>query len=107
MPTILSCNRYEIARLLRRLQKLPSLARCILDGCDQRLAQQLATAPLTRLSQLVLLRLHDLTPLDLLYIAQAQSSVRQMLVRECAKLSKAICVDLPRAANRPLLQMLT
>lgn len=94
---------YEIARLLRRLQKLPNLARMVVDCCDPRLAQQLATAPLGRLSELQLLGLPELTPLDLRYVVQAQGSLRHLQVRSCAKLSRATVEGLPQAVNRPQL----
>lgn len=62
---------------MRRLQKLPGLAVCVLDGCDPRLPQQLATAPLTRLAQLALLRQQHLTPLDLKHVAQVRGAQRE------------------------------
>ncbi|GFR43635.1 hypothetical protein Agub_g4735, partial [Astrephomene gubernaculifera] len=77
---------YEIARLLRRLQKLPNLARLVVRGCDPRLPQQLATAPLGRLAELQLLALPELSPLDLRYVVQAQTGCRRLVVRGCGKL---------------------
>lgn len=63
---------YEIARLLRRMQKLQALSALSVRGCDPRLVQQLATAPLARLARLELAAQHDLGPQDLLYVVQAQ-----------------------------------
>lgn len=92
---------YEIARLLRRLQKLPGLTRLVLNGCDPRLPQQLATAPLSRLVELQLLALPELTPMDLRYVVQAQAACRRLVVTGCARLDRGFVEGLPRAAARP------
>ncbi|KXZ47449.1 hypothetical protein GPECTOR_35g887 [Gonium pectorale] len=95
---------YEIARLLRRLQKLPGLARLVLHGVDPRLPQQLATAPLGRLSELALLGLPELQPLDLRYVLQAQTALRRLAVRGCARLDRPT-VEALVAAHRPALAL--
>ncbi|GLC45066.1 hypothetical protein PLESTM_001683000 [Pleodorina starrii] len=94
---------YEIARLLRRLQKLPNLERLVLHGCDPRLPQQLATAPLGRLGELQLLGLPELQPLDLRYVVQAQTGCRRLVVRGCGRLERRVVEGLPAATHRPLL----
>ncbi|GLI58736.1 hypothetical protein VaNZ11_000490 [Volvox africanus] len=94
---------YEIARLLRRLQKLPNLSRLVVHGCDPRLPQQLATAPLARLAELQLLGLPELQPLDLRYVVQAQTGCRRLVVRGCGRLERQMVEALPTATHRPLL----
>ncbi|KAG2491296.1 hypothetical protein HYH03_010302 [Edaphochlamys debaryana] len=96
---------YEIARLLRRLQKLPNLSRLVVQGCDPRLPQQLATAPLARLTELQLLALPELTPLDLRYVVLAQAACRRLVVRGCARLGREVVEAMPRMLppNRPAL----
>ncbi|EFJ51041.1 hypothetical protein VOLCADRAFT_88277 [Volvox carteri f. nagariensis] len=96
---------YEIARLLRRLQKLPNLSRLVVHGCDPRLPQQLATAPLGRLSELQLVGQPELQPLDLRYAVQAQTGCRRLVVRGCARLDRRMVEGLPVATGRPLLSV--
>ncbi|GIL98344.1 hypothetical protein Vretimale_3737 [Volvox reticuliferus] len=96
---------YEIARLLRRLQKLPNLSRLVVHGCDPRLPQQLATAPLARLAELQLLGLPELQPLDLRYVVQAQTGCRRLVVRGCGRLERQMVEALPKVTNRPLLSV--
>lgn len=96
---------YEIARLLRRLQKLPNLSRMVVSGCDPRLAQQLATAPLSRLCELHLLALPELQPMDLRYVVQAQTACRRLVVRGCGRLEEPFVAALPLLVVRPWLNV--
>ncbi len=53
-------------------QKLPNLTSLTAVGCDARLPQQLAAAPLSRLSRLRLAAQPDVTPRDVRYLLVAQ-----------------------------------